>query len=369
MTIPLLDLKAQYDSIKVEIDAAVLGVLESGHYVMGPNVKALEQEIAEYCGTNYAVGVANGTDALILSLEAYGISSGDEVITTPYSFFATAEAISRVGANPVFVDIDERTYNINVSQIESKITKQTKAILPVHLFGQMALMDKIMDIAQRHKLIVIEDACQAIGANYKGQKAGSWGHAACFSFFPTKNLGGYGDGGIITTNDEGFAETVKMLRFHGSRRKYYNEAIGHNSRLDELQAAILRVKLKYLDRWNEARREKAEQYNYLLQRSDLVLPYAISEGKHIYHLYIVRHNKRADVVAGLKEYGSGCGIYYPVPLHLQDAYEGVFQKGTLPVVEQMSEETFALPLFPEMSNDQLNNVASCLRKTLNNMNL
>ncbi|MCF8011602.1 MAG: DegT/DnrJ/EryC1/StrS family aminotransferase [Clostridiales bacterium] len=365
--IPLLDLKAQYDSIKDEINEAVLGVLDSGIYINGPNVKALEEEVARYCGTNFAVGVANGTDALVLSLDVYGIGAGDEVITTSYSFFATAEAISRVGATPVFVDIDEDTYNIDVSQIESKITERTKAILPVHLYGQLVLMDKIMDIAKRNNLIVIEDACQAIGGSYKGKRAGAWGHAACFSFFPTKNLGGYGDGGMITTDDEDFAEWVKILRVHGSRRKYFNEVIGYNSRLDEMQAAILRVKLKHLNTWNEKRREIAEQYNNKLKSLDIKLPVETPGAKHIYHLYIVRHSARSDMVAQLKEQGIACGVYYPVSLHMQDAYKGVYDDGHLPVVEQVSNETFAIPLYPEMTDKQIMDVVNQLINLIKNI--
>lgn len=366
--IPLLDLKKQYESIKGEIDEAVLGVLASGQYVLGPNVKAFEKEIAGYCGTDFAVSVANGTDALILILDAYGIGPGDEVITTPYSFFATAEAISRAGATPVFVDIDERTYNIDVSLIEDKITARTKAIIPVHLFGQMAMMNEIMEIANRNKLIVIEDACQAIGASYKNKKSGSWGHAACFSFFPTKNLGGYGDGGLITTNDKDFAERVKILRVHGSRRRYYNEAIGYNSRLDELQAAILRVKLKYIDKWNETRRKIANKYDSSLQETSLRHPFCSPECYHVYHLYIVRHEQRDKIVNELKESGISCGVYYPVPLHLQDAYQGKgYTEGSLPVVEQMSKETFAIPLYPELTDLLSDAVIENIKEVLNGL--
>ncbi len=363
MRIPLVDLKSQYASIRKEIDAAIRGVLESGQYIQGPNAKALEEEIAAYCGTKYAVGVASGTDALILSLDAYGIGPGDEVITTSYSFFATAEAVSRLGATPVFVDIDEHTYNMDTARIKEKITGRTRAILPVHLFGQTALMDEIMEISERHNLVVIEDACQAIGASIKGRKAGSLGHAGCFSFFPTKNLSCYGDGGMITTSDKEFAERVKVLRAHGSRKKYFNEIVGYNSRLDEMQAAILRVKLKYLDQWNEARRKKARHYNELLTGLDVKTPVELAGAKHIYHLYIVRHKARNEIIASLKKAGVDCGIYYPVPLHLQDAYR-YSRTQVLPVVETVSRETFALPLYPEMSDDQLGFVAKSLSEAL-----
>jgi len=367
LNIPLINLKAQYLSIKEEIDKAIEDVLASGQYILGPNVTDFEREIAEYCGTKFAIGVANGTDALVLCLDAYGIGPGDEVITSPYSFFATAEAISRVGAKPVFVDIDEDCYNIDVEKIKNKITKSTKAILPVHLFGQLALMDKIMDIANCNDLIVIEDACQAIGASYKGRKAGSWGNAGCFSFFPTKNLGGYGDGGMITTSDEEFADRVKILRAHGSRTKYFNEVIGYNSRLDELQAAILRVKLKYLDVWNEARKKGAQRYNDFLSELDIKLPQAVKEADHIYHLYIIRHKEREKITKSLKERGIGCGIYYPVPLHQQTAYQGCFTKDFMPVVEAVSRETFAIPLFPEMNDEQFTFVVEQLSEILKNV--
>jgi dTDP-4-amino-4,6-dideoxygalactose transaminase len=364
LKVPLMDLKAQYLSLQDEINKAVTDVLSSGKYILGPNVQALEEEIADYCGVKFAVGVANGTDALVLCLDAYGIGSGDEVITSPYSFFATAEAISRVGAVPVFVDIDQTSYNIDVQKIESSITKRTKAILPVHLFGQPALMDQIMQLANRNNLIVIEDACQAIGASYQGRKTGALGHAACFSFFPTKNLGGYGDGGMITTSDEELAGLLRMLRAHGSVKKYYNDTIGYNSRLDEIQAAALRVKLKYLDSWNEARRAKAEHYNNLLQGLDLKLPEVVNEAVHVYHLYIVSHQKRAEIIKGLENRQIGCGVYYPVPLHLQDAYKVQYSTASLPVVEAASKETFAIPLFPEMTNGQLAYVAAELSKVL-----
>lgn len=364
MIIPLLDLKTQYFSLRDEIIKACDDVLSGGNYILGPNVKAFESEIAEYCGTKCAVGVANGSDALVLCLDAYGIGPGDEVITSPYSFFATAEAISRVRATPVFADIDETSYNIDINKIESIITKRTKAIIPVHLFGQPAEMDKIMSIAERYHLKVIEDACQAMGASYKGIKTGALGHAACFSFFPSKNLGGYGDGGMITTDDEEFAGRIRMLRAHGSSKKYYNNSIGYNSRLDELQAAILRVKLRYLDSWNEARRTKAGCYDNHLRGSELKLPAAVSGARHIYHLYIVRHPKRTEIMKGLENSQIGCGVYYPVPLHRQEVYKLQYSVVSLPVAEAASKETFAIPLFPEITEEQLTYVAAELSKIL-----
>lgn len=362
--IPLIDLKSQYISLRREINKAVSDVLLSSKYILGPNVKALEQEIADYCGTKFAVGVASGSDALILCLEAYGIGPGDEVITSPYSFFATAEAISRVGAIPVFVDIDENSYNIDVDKIEDSITERTKAIIPVHLFGQPAVMDKIMEIANRYNLKVIEDACQAMGATFNNQKTGALGHAGCFSFFPTKNLGGYGDGGIVTTNDEELARQIRILRAHGSSKKYYNTVIGYISRLDEIQAAILRVKLKQLDKWNELRRAKAEYYNNVLNGLSLGLPQVVTGAKHIYHLYILRHKNRSEIIKGLKKKQIGCGIYYPVPLHRQEAYKQQFNSVSLPVAEAASKETFAIPLFPEMTETQQNKVQKSLRQIL-----
>jgi len=364
MKIPLIDLHAQYLSLKREIETAVLEVLESGRYILGPNVTTLEHEVAEYCGTDFAVAVGNGTDALVLTLNAFGIGPGDEVITTCYSFFATAEAISRVGATPIFTDIDAATYNMDVSQIEDKITDRTKAILPVHLFGQPAKMDIITEIASKHNLVVIEDACQAIGGSYQGRKAGSWGDAGCFSFFPSKNLGGYGDGGIITTNNEELAARLRMLRSHGSLKKYYNEIIGYNSRLDEIQAAILRVKLPYLDSWNQARKEKAKAYATLLSRSGLTLPQAVGDADHIYHLYIVAHPRRSEIIDGLTKAGISSGIYYPVPLHQLEVYRNKGAQVSLPVAEKASQETFAIPLFPEMTPEQQNYVAERLNSIL-----
>ncbi len=358
-----MDLHAQYQSLEQEIKAAVIEVLDSGHYILGPNVTALEQEVAAYCGTGFAVGVGNGTDALVLSLDALGIGPGDQVLTTSYSFFATAEAISRVGAQPVFIDVDPDTYNLDVNHLEAKINPRTKAILPVHLFGQPALMEIITKIANKHNLIVIEDACQAIGASYKGLQAGAMSHAGCFSFFPSKNLGGYGDGGMVTTNDAALADRLKMLRAHGSRKKYHNDIIGYNSRLDEIQAAILRVKLKHLDVWNQARREKAREYGRLLEGSGLKLPQTAVGADHIYHLYIVSHPERARIMDALNRHGISSGIYYPVPLHRQRVYSA-FNQEALPVVEKASLETFAIPLFPEMTVRQQQHVAEKMHQIL-----
>lgn len=362
MGIPLLDLKAQYNSIQDEIESAVLDVLRSGGYILGPRVEAFERSIAEYCGVEYAIGVANGTDALVLSLDAIGVGPGDEVITTPFTFYATAESISRLGATPVFVDIDPVTYNIAVDQIEAKITPKTKAIIPVHIFGQPAEMDEINAIAKKHGLKVIEDACQAIGAEYRGKKVGSLADAACFSFFPSKNLGGAGDGGIVVTNDKDLADKVRVLRQHGSTRKYYHSMIGYNSRLDALQAAILQVKLKYIDQWTDARRERAPKYNELLAGTDIVTPTELEHVKHVYHLYIIKVPDRAAVEAVLKENGIGHGVYYPVPLHLQDVYQGLgYKPGDLPISEAASTQTMAIPLYAELKAEDMEHIAGLVK--------
>jgi dTDP-4-amino-4,6-dideoxygalactose transaminase len=365
LKIELINLKRQYHQTKDEINEAMEKVLENGQYILGPEEKALEKEIAEYLGVEYAIGVANGTDALVLALRALNIGLGDEVITTPFTFFATAEAISHVGAVPVFADVDPDTYNINPDLIEEKITERTKAVIPVHIFGQPCDMDRIIEIAKKHNLYVIEDACQAMGAEYKGQKVGTFGDAACFSFFPTKNLGGYGDGGMVITNNSNIAEKVDMLRKHGSKKKYYNEEIGYNSRLDELQAAILRVKLRYHDKWNKMRISAANKYDSLLSDlSDVIkTPYKIKEAKHIYHLYCIQCENREIIMQKLEERGIATGIYYPVPLHLQKAYTNLgYKQGDLPVAEDLCKKIFAIPMFPEISDDEINYVSDTLHK-------
>lgn len=367
MSIPLLDLKAQYSSIKDEIEPAVLDVLRSGQYILGPKVEEFEKAVANYCGAGYAVGVANGTDALVLTLGAMGIGPGDEVITSPFTFFATAESISRLGATPVFVDIDPQTYNLATDKIEARITSKTKAIIPVHIFGQPAEMDAVNDIAAGHGIKVIEDACQAIGADYRGRKVGSLGDAACFSFFPSKNLGGAGDGGIVVTGDKDLADRIRLLRQHGSPKKYYHSLIGYNSRLDALQAAILSVKLKYIDNWNNARREKAKYYNKLFKDTDIITPKELGHVKHVYHLYIIRVPNRVDVEHALKENGIGCGVYYPVPLHLQDVYKDLgYREWDLPVSEAASHETLAIPLYPELREEDMEKIAGIVKGAIAN---
>jgi len=360
--IPLLDLKAQLTTIREEVREAVDRVLDGGQYIMGPEVKTFEQEVAEYVGVKHAIGVANGTDALLLALDAAGVGKGDEVITTPFTFFATAEVVSQLGATPVFVDIDPKTYNIDVEQIKAKITEKTKAIIPVHIFGQPANMDEIMEIAEKHNLFVLEDAAQAMGAEYKGKKIGSLGHAATYSFFPTKNLGGYGDGGMVVTNDDELARKIRILRVHGSNPKYYHSMIGYNSRLDELQAAILRIKLRQLDQWNDARRQKAALYNELLAGTPVVTPYHAEDRKHIYHLYIVQAEERDELMQHLKENGISTGVYYPVPLHQQEVYKPLgYNEGSLPVAEYMSKRTFALPLYAELEDETIRMIADTIK--------
>jgi len=359
MSIPLLDLKAQYLTIKDEIDQAIMAVLDSSVYILGPQMKALEKEIAAFCGTEDAVAVANGTDALVLTLKAFGIGPGDEVITTPFTFFASAETVAQVGATPVFVDIDPVTLNMDLNQLEKKITPRTKAIIPVHIFGQMVDVERVMEIAARHDLKVIEDAAQAIGAEYRGKKAGSIGHAATFSFFPTKNLGAYGDAGMIVTNDKNLAAHLRMLRFHGCQTKYYHEEIGYNSRLDEMQAAILRVKLRYLDQWNEGRREKAKVYDQLLADTKIQLPGRDPLATPIYHLYVLRTDERSTLMERLKAGGVANAIYYPVPLHLQRAFRTLgYKAGDFPVAEKACEQALAIPCYPELSLEQQHEIAA-----------
>jgi dTDP-4-amino-4,6-dideoxygalactose transaminase len=364
-TIPILDLKAQYQSIKDEVDAAVLGVMASGHFVLGPNVKALEAEVAEYVGCQYGVGVASGTDALRLSLAALGIGPGDEVITTPFTFVATANTISHSGARPVFVDIDPRTFNIVPEQIEAAITERTKAIVPVHLYGQPAEIDAIMEIARRHHLYVIEDCAQAIGAEDDGRRVGTFGDVACFSFYPTKNLGAYGDGGMVTTNNSEIAERIDVLRRQGGKTKYYHEVLGFNSRLDEMQAALLRVKLRHLDDWQAGRRRVAGRYDELLGELDVAIPFVRSNVTHVYHQYTIRVPRRDELHQFLQEHGIGSMIYYPLPLHLQGLYQDLgYTVGSLPVSEEAGHEVLSLPMYPELTEEQIQQVAGAIGEFL-----
>jgi dTDP-4-amino-4,6-dideoxygalactose transaminase len=359
MKVPLLDLQAQYTSIQEELDAALKEIVKSCRFILGPTVQSFEEEMAAYCGTKYAVGVASGTDALLLSLRAVGVGPGDEVITVAYSFFATAGVISRLGAAPIFVDIDPKTYNINPDLIAEKITPRTKAIMPVHLFGQCAEMDPIMSLAKAHNLPVVEDAAQAIGAEYRGRKAGSIGQLGCFSFFPSKNLGGMGDGGMVTTDDPELAELVRILRVHGSKPKYYHSIAGYNSRLDALQAAVLRVKLKYLAGWSEKRRHNALLYNQLLKGSPVITPHAEAHNVHIYNQYTLRAQNRDALQQHLTSKNVGTALYYPLPLHLQECYRYLgLSEGDLPESEQAAKETISLPVYPELTRQQQEFVAA-----------
>jgi len=373
MKVPLLDLKAQYQKIKDECLEVTREIYESQYFILGPNVEKLEKEIAGYCSTNFSVGVASGTDALLLSLMTAEIGQGDRVITSPYTFFATAGAISRVGAIPVFVDIEPDTYNISPEKIKEAIASMgaeekpsLKAVLPVHLYGQCANMDAVLDIAKENNLVVIEDAAQAIGSEFKGRRAGSMGEYGCFSFFPSKNLGGFGDGGIITTNSEELYEKLKILRVHGGHPKYYHSKIGGNFRLDALQAAIVSIKLKYLDNWTEARQENAKKYNALIDEAglaDFISCPVEKENRHIYNQFVIEiKDKRDELKEFLLANGVGCEIYYPVPLHLQECFADLkYSKGDYPVSEYAADHTLALPVYPELTDDQIEYVVQQIK--------
>lgn len=362
MSIPLVDLGAQYRPLKAEILSRVAEVLEGMQLFLGPNVQALEREFAEIAGTAYAVGVSDGTTALQIALMTCGVGAGDEVITVAHTFVATAEAIVLVGARPVFVDIDPETYTIDVAGIEERITPRTRAIVPVHLYGQPADMDPIMELASRHGLCVVEDACQAHGARYKGRPVGSLGHMAAFSFYCSKNLGAYGEAGMLTTNDARLAERARMLRDHGSPERYRHELIGLNGRLDEIQAAILRVKLPHMPEWNSQRRSNAAHYGVLLAGKEAVaVPREAGYAEHVYHLYVVRVPQRDELLAYLRAQGIGAGIHYPVPCHLQPALRGLgYRKGDLPATEQAAAEVLSLPIYPELTAEQRERVVEAV---------
>lgn len=363
MPVPMIDLGAQYKRIKPEIDAAVAEVFESQGFVGGPKVQALETAVAKFVGSPHAIAVASGTDALLLLLKAIGVKGDDEVITTPFSFFATAGAIANVGARPVFVDIDPGSYNLDVNQVEMAITAKTRAIIPVHLYGQCADMSPIMDTAARHGLNVIEDAAQAFGAKYHGTSATIIGHGAAVSFYPTKNLGGAGDGGMVITRDDVIAERVRMLRAHGADTTYYHRIVGTNSRLDALQAAVLLVKLQYLAQWNEERRARAAYYSERLADVDGVIVPKESHGNyHVWHQYVVRLPKRDEAKRLFQERGIGCSVFYPVPLHLQECFEYLgYGEKDCPEAAQASREVLALPMFAELTDDQQDEVISAIK--------
>jgi dTDP-4-amino-4,6-dideoxygalactose transaminase len=369
MNVPFLDLKAQYQQIKDEIDRAVSEVISEQHFILGPNVEALEEAIAAYSSARYGIGVASGSDALTLSLMAVGVGAGDEVITTPFTFFATAGSISKVGATPVFVDIDPRTCNLNPTCIQERITPQTKALIPVHLFGQSADMKLIKEIAHSNGLWIIEDAAQAIGSDYirnsaPPQRVGSIGDMGCFSFYPSKNLGGFGDGGMVTTNDDELAKRIRLLRVHGASSKYYYQYIGINSRLDALQAAVLLVKFRYLEEWTAKRLQNAAYYDQLfdeIRHQDLgiEIPYVQYNNRHIYNQYVIRVPKRDELREFLAQVGVGTDVYYPLPLHLQECYQDLgYAKGDFPHAEQAARETLALPIYPELTPEQQEYVVS-----------
>ncbi|MDM5340087.1 DegT/DnrJ/EryC1/StrS family aminotransferase [Fictibacillus enclensis] len=356
MKVPMLDLSEQYQSLKEEIFASLEEIMSGSRFILGDNVKKLEQDVADYSSAKFGVGVANGSDALHISLLGCGVKAGDEVIVPAFTFFATAGAVARAGAVPVFVDIDPKTYNIDPAKIEAAVTEKTKAIIPVHLYGQMADMEPIAEIAKKHNLAIIEDAAQAIGSKYKGKNVGELGTTATYSFFPTKNLGGYGDGGMIITNDDDIAETMRVIRVHGSKPKYYHHILGYNSRLDELQAGILNVKFPHLNTWSEARREKAAVYTELLNEKlgDLVVtPFVEEHNYHVFHQYTIQVPDRSGLQEFLKEKGIGSMIYYPKPLHLQPVFSELgYKEGDLPETEKAAETVLSLPMFPELKRKQ-----------------
>ncbi|MDI9636565.1 DegT/DnrJ/EryC1/StrS family aminotransferase [Kamptonema cortianum] len=364
--IPLLDLQPEIASIRSEIDSAIARVIDSGHFIMGPDVKTFEDEVAAYLGVKHAVGVNSGTDALVLAMRALNVKAGDEVITTPFTFFATGECISQVGATPVFVDIDPVTFNIDPALIEPAITSKTKAILPVHLYGHAANMEAILEIADRHGLGVVEDVAQAFGSEFKGKKLGTIGDVGAFSFFPSKNLGAFGDGGLFVTNDDEIAATARMLRVHGAKTKYMNEAVGYNTRLDTIQAAILRCKLPHIDSWNDGRRSAAERYSRLLANVDGVIPPTeMNYTRHVFHQYTIRiqGGRRDAVQAALNDQNIGCFVYYPVPLDKLPVYREL-ATGHLPMSNLCTSEALSLPIWPTISEDTQRRVVDAIGNAL-----
>ncbi len=359
--IPMVDLKRQYRLLKPEIDAALQGVLESAEFILGPQGASLEAEVAAYHGVPFAIGVASGTDALLLALKACGIGKGDEVITTPFTFIATAEAIVYLQAKPVFVDISAATFNIAAERIEEKITARTKALIPVHLFGHPAAMDALLYCAEKHQLKIVEDCAQAFGAAYQGRKVGTMGDCGCFSFYPSKNLSAYGDGGMVITSQPALAERLKMLRNHGSRKSYEHQFIGYNSRLDELQAAILRVKIRRIDEFNRARRRHADTYRSLLRRKDIILPVELPGCEHVYHQFTIRSRRRDRIMQALREEGIASAVYYPIPLHLQQPFlRGNRAARDFPVSETCAAEVLSLPMFPELEDEEISAISDVI---------
>jgi dTDP-4-amino-4,6-dideoxygalactose transaminase len=366
MRVPFLNLQAHHEPLQAELQAAIQEVIDSGAFAGGPFVTKFEEDFAAYCQTRFAAGLGSGTEALWLSLLGFGIGPGDEVITVPSTFMATAEAISLAGARPVFVDVDAQTYTLDPNLLERAITPRTRAIIPVHLFGQIADMDPILEIARRHDLRVIEDACQAHGAEYKGRKAGSIGDAGCFSFYPGKNLGAFGEAGAVVTNDRSLLERIQMLRDHGQETKYHHSCIGWNARMDGIQAAVLRVKLRTLDRGNAARRNHAQLYGeHLGGCQDLIAPREAEYARHVYHVYAVRVQDRDRLLRALTDRGISCGIHYPIPVHLQKAYHSLgLGRGSFPVAEHCADEFLSLPMFPELTVGQIETVAGAVKVLL-----
>lgn len=363
----MVDLAVQYQRLQPEIDAGIADVLTSTRFILGPEVRTLESELAAYLGVKHALGCNSGTDALHLALRAAGVGPGDEVITTAFTFIATAEAIRYCGARPVFVDIDERTFNIDPEQVAGAVTDRTRAILPVHLFGQPADMGTLSEIAERHGLMVIEDCAQSFGADIEGRQTGAFGRAGCFSFFPSKNLGGYGDGGLITTSDDDLAEELRALRNHGRRSgDYHHEMIGYNSRLDELQAAVLRVKLRHIDEFNRQRRQVAASYRRLLDGTDLELPFEDGIGRHVFHQFtlLVPGGRRPQIINALAGQDIASAVYYPLPLHQQPAFAGDAPDASLPVCESVAERCLSLPMYPELIDAQIERIADVLKNAL-----
>ncbi|UCB51846.1 MAG: DegT/DnrJ/EryC1/StrS family aminotransferase [Candidatus Zixiibacteriota bacterium] len=363
MKVNFVDLKAQYQTIKPEIDKAIENVISNTAFILGKAVAEFEEQFAGYCGAKHCVGINSGTSALIMALKALDVGEGDEVITTPNTFIATAEAISFAGATPIFVDIEDGSYNLDPAKLEKAITGKTKAIIPVHLYGQPADMDPMLEIAEKKGVAVIEDSAQAHGAQYKGKKAGGLATAACFSFYPGKNLGAYGEGGAVTTNNENIAQKVRMLRDHGSPKKFYHEFIGNNCRLEGIQGAVLSVKLKHLDKWNEGRRENAALYRKYLEGTGVGVPEQMPYAKHVYHVFCIRVKDRQKLIDFLKEKGIFTNIHYPIPIHLQKAYQFLgYKKGDFPVTEGCMDQILSLPMFAELTEEEIKYTTDCIRE-------
>ena len=361
VTVPFVDLKQQYISIKSEVDAAIAGVIENTSFILGPQVRAFETAFAQYTGARACIAVNSGTAALQLALMALGIGAGDEVIVPSFTFFATAEAVSVLGATPVFVDVDPVSYTVTAATIERAITSRTRAIIPVHLYGQAADLDPIFEVARKHNLRVIEDAAQAHGAEYKGKRVGGLGSAGCFSFYPSKNLGAYGEAGAVVTNDEELATRLRLLRDHGSTSKYAHAIVGYNFRMEEIQAAVLNVKLTHLNDWNDARRARATQYDAALSNATIVLPRELDYARHVYHVYAVQSDNRDELQKRLTAAGVQTGVHYPIPIHLQPAYKSLgYNPGDLPVTESLAERVLSLPMFPELNNAQIERVTETI---------